>query len=92
MILDLVLLWWVWMAFALVLVILEVAIPGFIFLGFAIGAAITGLLVLFSIFTIGAAVLLLIFAGLSLAAWLGLRHFFALPGGQVKKFDRDIND
>lgn len=31
-------LWWVWVCFALVLGIAEVLLPGFIFLGFAIGA------------------------------------------------------
>ena len=37
-------------------------------------------------------VLLLIFAALSLASWLLLRKMFALPKGQVKSFDSDIND
>ncbi|WP_439118076.1 NfeD family protein, partial [Nereida ignava] len=31
--------WWAWAAFALVLAILEVLAPGFVLLGFAIGAA-----------------------------------------------------
>ena len=35
---------------------------------------------------------LLVFAVLSLAAWLILRRVFALPKGQVKTFDTDIND
>lgn len=92
MIFDLLLLWWVWMAFALLLGIMEVVIPGFVFLGFAIGAAVTGLLILLSVLSVGLSVLLLIFAALSLVAWLVLRRLFALPSGQVKRFDRDIND
>jgi hypothetical protein len=32
-------LWWVWLAAALGLAILEILVPGFIFLGFAVGAA-----------------------------------------------------
>ncbi|UWQ80614.1 hypothetical protein K3725_06320 [Leisingera sp. S132] len=84
-------LWWVWGAGALVLAILEVLAPGFVFLGFAIGAAVVALLLL-----AGAGItlppLLLSFAALSLAAWLVMRKLFALPKGQVKTFNHDIND
>lgn len=83
--------WWIWMAGALVLAIAEVLLPGFIFLGFAIGAAITGLLLLFPAFSVSMPVLILIFAILSLTAWLILRKMFALPKGQVKHFNDDIN-
>jgi len=85
-------LWWVWMAAALVLAILEVLVPGFVFLGFAIGASGVGLILLITGATFGLPALLLIFAGLSLAAWLIMRRFFALPKGQVKTFNSDIND
>ena len=37
-------LWWVWMVAAGLLAILEMLVPAFVFLGFAVGAAITGLL------------------------------------------------
>ena len=84
--------WWIWMAGALVLAILEVVLPGFIFLGFAIGAGITGVLLLVPGLTPSLPVLLLIFAILSLVAWLVLRRMFALPHGQVKTFNHDIND
>ena len=86
------LIWWIWLAGALVLAILEVVLPGFIFLGFAIGAAITGILLLIPGLTPSMHILLLIFAVLSLVAWLGLRRMFALPTGQVKTFNHDIND
>ena len=85
-------LWWVWLAGALVLGIVEMLAPGFIFLGFAIGAAGVGLLQLLAPGAMGLPALLLIFAALSLAAWLILRRSFALPKGQVKTFDHDIND
>ena len=64
--------WWLWLAGALVLGVVEMLLPGFIFLGFAIGAALTGLLLLAVAPSLP--VLLLIFAALSLAAWLILRH------------------
>lgn len=85
-------LWWVWIAAALALGILEVFAPGYIFLGFAFGAMAVGLLLLNTGLGLSLPVLLLIFAVLSLVAWLAMRHFFAPAGGQVKKFDRDIND
>jgi membrane protein implicated in regulation of membrane protease activity len=85
-------LWWVWMAGALALGILEVLLPGFVFLGFACGAVGVSLILLISGVTPTMAVLAFIFAGLSLVAWLILRRYFALPGGQVKTFDSDIND
>ncbi|MCA0869708.1 hypothetical protein LCL97_02615 [Seohaeicola saemankumensis] len=85
-------LWWVWMAAALVLGILEVLLPGFVFLGFAIAAAAVGLILLNTGAALGLPVLLLIWAALSLVAWLILRRLFALPKGQVKTFDHDIND
>jgi membrane protein implicated in regulation of membrane protease activity len=86
-------LWWVWCAGALALAILEVLVPGFVFLGFALGALAGGVLLLvFGGAGLGLPALLLVFAALSLAAWLLMRRFFALPTGQVKSFDHDIND
>lgn len=85
--------WWVWLAAALVLAILEVLVPGFVFLGFALGSLAVGLLLLLGIgATLSLPILLLIFAALSLVAWLVLRRLFALPTGQVKIIDKDIND
>ncbi len=84
-------LWWVWFAAALALGILEVIAPGFIFLGFAIGAALVGLLLLGPLAP-GFAALLAIFAVLSLVAWLLLRRFFRAPGGDARRIKTDIND
>lgn len=84
--------WWVWLAAALVLAILEVLAPGFVFLGFAIGAAVMGLMLLGPAQLLSIPMILLVFAALSLIAWLILRRVFALPTGQVKTFNHDIND
>ena len=83
---------WIWLAGALVLAILQVTLPGFLLLGFAIGAAITGFILLIPGLEPSLYVLLLIFAVLSLTAWIVLRHMYALPDGQVRTFDHDIND
>ncbi len=86
-------LWWVWMGAALVLGILEVLVPGFVFLGFALGAFGVGQLILFmGAGGLGAAWLLVVFAVLSALAYVALRFFFALRRGQVTIFRRDIND
>ncbi|WP_139837844.1 NfeD family protein [Roseovarius litorisediminis] len=84
-------LWWVWLCAALALGILELLAPGFIFLGFAIGAGIVGLLLLIPI-VVGLPALLTIFAILSLIAWLGLRRLYRAPGGEARVVHDDIND
>ena len=85
-------LWWVWMSAAVVLATLEVILPGYIFLGFAIGAVMMGLLILVGVSATGLAFTLLIFAVLSLVSYLVMRKVFGLRSGQVKIWDTDIND
>ena len=80
------------MSGALVLATLEVLIPGYIFLGFAIGAGMMGLLILLGVSVSGLALTLVIFAVLSLVSYLLMRKFFALEKGQVKIWDTDVND
>ncbi|MFS4582869.1 NfeD family protein [Phaeobacter sp. C3_T13_0] len=85
--------WWVWIAIAIGLAIVEILAPGFIFLGFALGAVVVGIILAITpAGSISLPVLLLIYAALSLIAWLALRHSFKAPKGQVKHFDSDIND
>ena len=84
-------LWWVWLAAALALGILEMVIPGFILLGFAIGAAVVGVLLAIGV-TTTLPWLLVIFASVSLIAWLAMRKVFGLRHGQQKIINRDIND
>jgi membrane protein implicated in regulation of membrane protease activity len=83
--------WWAWVILGFALGVLEVLAPGFIFLGFAIGAVVTGVLVGIGI-PAGPAALILIFAVVSVLAWLVLRRVVGVREGQVKIWDRDIND
>lgn len=87
------LIWWIWGIAALSLVVVEILLPGFIALGFGIGAGLIAVLLLIvPDLVVAPSLLILLFAVLSLAAWLMLRRMFSLPTGQVKTFDRDIND
>jgi len=89
--------WWIWASAALALAVAEVILPGFVLLGFAIGAGIVALILLVG----GSAAaglagsvptLLLVFAVVSLLAWLGLRRWLGVYKNQVRTFDHDINE
>ena len=83
--------WWVWAAFGLGLAIFELLAPGFIFLGFAIGAVVLGVLAAVGVvFSLPWA--LVVFGVVSLAAWIALRQVFGVREGQRKTFHHDINE
>lgn len=92
--------WWVWLSAALALAILEVLVPGFVFLGFALGAVAIGVLLgaqalglsFLGLAGLSPPWLLVVFAVLSAVAYVILRQMFRLERGQVKRWDRDIND
>ncbi|WP_136634549.1 NfeD family protein [Pseudooceanicola onchidii] len=88
--------WWVWIVAALLLGIVELLAPAFIVLGFAIGALIIGLLLLVggpvaAMIAGSLPLLLVMFAALSLAAWILLRRLVGVRHGQSRVIDRDIN-
>lgn len=82
---------WVWFSAALILATAEVLVPGYIFLGFALGSLALGL-VLMVVPLGGLAITLVTFSVLSLVAYLVIRSVFGLKTGSVKIWDRDIND
>ncbi len=83
--------WWVWIAGALVFAILETLAPVFVFLGFTVGAALVGLLILIGVdFGGSMAWMAVVFAAVSLASTLVFRRVFARDD-QVKTFTDDIN-
>lgn len=84
--------WWVWISAALIFAMVEMLAPGHVLLGFALGAALVGLLLLGPAASFSVPMLLLLFTLFSLAAWLILRRVFKLPGTRARTFDRDIND
>jgi membrane protein implicated in regulation of membrane protease activity len=84
--------WWVWISAALLLATAEVIIPGYIFLGFAMGALVVGALFLIGLTGLSLPITLVVFAVLSLGSYLALRWMFGLKTGQATFFDTDIND
>ncbi|MEO0936918.1 MAG: hypothetical protein AAFY38_02060 [Pseudomonadota bacterium] len=88
-------LWWVWISIALALATLEVLLPGFIFLGIALAAALFGLAMLAMpavMTTLPVSAMMAIFAGLSLLCWLGLRTAFRTQSSGSKTITHDVND
>ncbi len=84
--------WWVWIAGALVFAILETLAPVFVFLGLAAGAAAVGVLIALGVgFGGSVALKLVVFAAVSLATTLVLRHFLGTRRGETKTFKDDIN-
>ena len=83
--------WWAWVAFGIIFLLLELVMPSYLFLGFGLGAIVTGITLALGI-TMSAQYLMLLFAIASLISWILLRQFFKLPKGNVKTFDHDIND
>ena len=84
--------WWVWIVAGFALGVLEVLAPGYIFVGFAIGAVVVGAGLGLGLLGGNLALLLLVFAVVSLVAWLVLRRVLGVRKGQVRLWDRDIND
>lgn len=84
-------LWWVWICIGLALGVIELLAPGFIFLGFAIGALVMAAVV--GLFTgISTPALLALFAVLSLIAWILLRMIFRTQSSGARIVTRDINE
>ena len=84
--------WWVWVIAGVALAVLEVITPGFYFLGFAIGAVLTGALVGFGVLGANVPLMVLVFAVLSVAAFLILRRVVGVTKHQTKVWTKDIND
>jgi membrane protein implicated in regulation of membrane protease activity len=84
--------WWIWVVGGIALGVFEIFAPGYIMLGFAIGAVATGILIAIGLLGSSLPVMILLFALISLGAWFGMRRIFGLRPGQVKIWDRDIND
>lgn len=84
--------WWAWVVAGFALGVLEVILPGFIFVGFAIGAVVVGAGLGVGLLGGSLAVLVFVFSISSLVAWIVLRQTLGVRKGQIKLWDRDINE
>lgn len=89
--------WWLWALAAILLAGLELLLPGYVFLGFALGAALVALI--FGLSLPSTALLagslpitLVVFAIISLASWLALRRMLGVQPSQRRIWTRDINE
>ena len=83
--------WWAWVAFGIMLMLLELMMPSYLFFGFGFGAIVTGITLALGM-TISAQYLMLLFSIASLISWVLLRQVFKLPKENVQTFDQGIND
>lgn len=85
-------LWWVWVCAALLLGLVELLAPAFIFLGFSLAALIMGGVAWLGLMPSTTFASFALYAILALASWVGLKMAFKTPTGSVKTFESDIND
>ena len=85
-------LWWVWLVMAAILGMAGMLLPGFVLLGFAIGALIMAAVTCLGVFGASFAGTVLVYACASVAAWWGLNKYFPKERGHVRRWDSDIND
>ena len=83
---------WLWIIAALLLALVEVLLPVWIFLGIALATLIMGVLILIGLWGGSFAWALVATAILSGVIWYGLRKAMGIQHGQVKIWHHDIND
>ncbi len=83
---------WLWVIAGLVVALIELVLPGYVFLGTAIALVVMGLLLLTGIWGIGLPGTLIVVAVMSFVAWLLLRRWMGIQHGQVRIWRDDIND
>lgn len=85
--------WWIWIVGGMAVLAVTALLPEAILLGFAFGAMITGILLAIGVpLANSAPLILVVFATVSLLAWLVLRRVLGIRRGQVKNWTRDINE
>ncbi|MDQ7263823.1 hypothetical protein NM680_18670 [Paracoccus sp. PS-1] len=83
---------WIWIIAALLLAALELALPGWFFLGLAGAVLLMGLALLLGLWPGGLPMALVVTAVLTGVIWLALRRIFGRNRGEVRRWTRDIND
>lgn len=85
-----------WLAIAFAMGVVELLMPGYLFLGFATGAVVVSVMLFLGLegwFTgvAGLTYLVAVYAAISLVSWFVLRKLLK-AGANQRKVDRDINE
>ena len=83
---------WLWIIAALVLALIELMLPGYVFMGVALAAALMGIALLTGIWTGGLPLALVVTAVLSGLIWLVLSRMRGVDRSATRIWHRDIND
>lgn len=83
---------WLWIVAAALIALIELAVPGYAFLGLGVGVAVIGLALLAGLWGGGLPLALLVTALIAAAVMLSLRRLFNHSRGEVRVWRRDIND
>ncbi len=83
---------WVWVVAGAVMGALEMLLPGFFLLGFAVGAVLVGGLIWLGVLGGSLPLMLLVLALAALVTWLAARRIMGVRPGQSRIWDRDINE
>ncbi|MEO0545155.1 MAG: hypothetical protein AAFY99_15180 [Pseudomonadota bacterium] len=88
--------WWVWAIAAVGLATFETVIPGYAFLGLALGAVVIAIgLPMAEALGFGEptfSVLMIAYSVIALGLWFLLRYLLKPPGGKAKVYKGDINN
>lgn len=83
---------WLWVIAAVLVGLVELILPGWLFLGTAIALLVMGIALLTGLWGWGLPGALIVTGILSFLAWFALRRLVGVHEGQVRIWDRDIND
>ena len=83
---------WIWVAGGIVLGLLEMLLPGFVLLGFAVGAVLVGLILWTGLIVLSLPMMLLTAALAAAVTWFIARRLAGVRAGQTRIWDRDINE
>lgn len=83
---------WLWIIAALVLALIELMLPGYIFMGIALAVALMGVALLAGLWTGSLPVALVVTAVLSGLIWFALSRLRGVDRSETRIWRRDIND
>lgn len=83
---------WLWILAALVIALIELFLPVWVFLGIAIAVLIMGVAILLGLWSGSLPLALIVTALLSGVVWLFLRRIMGTTHGQVRVWKTGIND